>query len=295
MGVAPMTRLLPGITDVAAQAGVSTATVDRVLNRRAGVRQATVQRVLKAAAELNYLPEADLYAMLAPAPTRVTFLLPRDTSGFINMLGDMVGYSQGQWAPYNVKCRTEWVDSFNPEALAQALLRHGKRSDGLVMMALEDPAVREAVATLAERGVPVLTVISDITHSQRAAYIGLDNRAAGRTAGYLIGRFIGAREGKVALIAGSLRYAAHHEREAGFLQVMQEMFPNLTVVGLREGHDDSAKNYRQTRALMDQYRDLAGLYNIGGAADGVARALSERGRDQPVAVSYTHLTLPTKA
>ena len=107
MGVAPMTRLLPGITDVAAQAGVSTATVDRVLNRRAGVRQATVQRVLKAAAELNYLPEADLYAMLAPAPTRVTFLLPRDTSGFINMLGDMVGYSQGQWAPYNVKCRTE--------------------------------------------------------------------------------------------------------------------------------------------------------------------------------------------
>ena len=137
----------------------------------------------------------------------MTFLLPRDTSGFINMLGDMVGYSQGQWAPYNVKCRTEWVDSFNPEALAQALLRHGKRSDGLVMMALEDPAVREAVATLAERGVPVLTVISDIAHSQRAAYIGLDNRAAGRTAGYLIGRFIGAREGKVALIAGSLRYA----------------------------------------------------------------------------------------
>lgn len=108
-----------------------------------------------------------------PAPLRVMFLLPRNTSRFLTMLGDMVSYSQEHWAPFQVKWRAETVDSFNPEALAQALLHHGKRYDGLVMMALEHPQVREAVATLAERGVPVVTVISDLGNSQRVGYVGL--------------------------------------------------------------------------------------------------------------------------
>jgi LacI family transcriptional regulator len=148
------------------------------------------------------------------------------------------------------------------------------------MMALEHPAVREAVAALAARGLPVVTLISDLSNSERAAFVGLDNRAAGRTAGYLIGRFIGARAAKVALIAGSLSYKAHEEREAGFLHVIDEMFPRLEVVGLREGQDDAGKNYRQTRALLEQHPDMGGIYNIGGASDGVARALKEAGREQ---------------
>ena len=281
--------------DIARAAKVSSATVDRVLNRRPGVRDATVHRVLKAAADLAYLPESDLYAALAPQPLRLSFLLPAGTNRFIRMLGDMVGYSQEHWAPFNVKCRAEFIESFNPHELAAALLRHGQRADGVAMMALEHPAVREAVATLAERGVPVITLISDLSDSRRAAYIGLDNRAAGRTAGYLIGRFIGARAAKVALIAGSLNYSAHQEREAGFLHVIDEMFERLEVVGLREGQDDAEKNYRQTRALLDQHPVLAGIYNIGGASDGVARALKEAGREHKVVFIGHGLTPDTRA
>ncbi|VTY34760.1 HTH-type transcriptional regulator MalR [Xylophilus ampelinus] len=283
------------VADIARIAQVSTATVDRVLNRRPGVRDATVQRVLKAAAELDYLPGTDLHAALAPPPLKLTFLLPNGSNRFIRMLGDMVGYSQEHWTPFNVRCRTELIEAFNPQALAAALLHHGQRSDGIVMMALEHPAVREAVATLAARGVPVVTVISDLANSQRAAYIGLDNRAAGRTAGYLIGRFIGARAAKVALIAGSRSYSAHEEREAGFLSVIDEMFERLEVVGLREGQDDAGKNYRQTRALLEQHPQLAGIYNIGGASDGVARALKEAGRDHQVVFIGHGLTPDTRA
>ena len=60
------------VVDIARAAGVSTATVDRVLNRRPGVRDATVQRVLKAAGALDYLPGQALYAALAPPPDGVT-------------------------------------------------------------------------------------------------------------------------------------------------------------------------------------------------------------------------------
>lgn len=288
----------PRIPDIARLAGVSTATVDRVLNQRPGVRASTVQRVMRAAVELDYVPEttgASGNAIAPAAPMRLSFLLPAGHNRFIRMLGDMVGYAEEHWTPFNVHCRVEFIASFDPQELAAALRRHGKRSDGIAVMALEHPAVREAVTELAERGVPVITLISDLSNSRRAAYIGLDNRAAGRTAGYLIGRFIGAREAKVALIAGSLSYRAHEEREAGFLHVIDELFRPLQVVGLREGHDDAEQNYRQTRALLEQHPDLAGIYNIGGASDGVARALKEAGRDQKIVFIGHGLTPDTRA
>jgi hypothetical protein len=54
-------RKLARLADVAARAGVSTATADRVLNRRPGVRANTAQKVFKAALELDYLPRPNRY------------------------------------------------------------------------------------------------------------------------------------------------------------------------------------------------------------------------------------------
>lgn len=291
-----MTRSLPGVADVARLAGVSTATVDRVLHRRPGVRQATVQRVVQAAAQLDYLPRHELHAALAPEPMQLLFVLPDRSSLFLRMLGEWVGFSQEHWAPFNVNCKTAFIQSFDPEALAALLRRRGQRVDGVAFMALEHPLVREAVDRLAELGVPSITLVSDLSHSKRVAYVGLDNRAAGRTAAYLIGRFLGpARRAKVAMIAGSLSYRAHEEREAGFMQLMAEEYPQLQVLDLREGYDDERTNYRQTRAILEQHPDLAAIYNIGGAAEGVGRALKEGGHEHRVVFIGHGLTPDTRA
>jgi len=282
------------LADVARAAGVSTATADRVLHGRPGVRTATARKVLRAAAELDYLGDAAAQALLA-TPLRVAFLLPAGTNPFLRMLGDIVGISREQFAHYNARAHCRYIDGFDPQALAAALLREGARADGVAFMALEHPLVREAVNQLADRGVHTVTLISDLSSSRRAAYLGLDNRAAGRTAGLLLGRFAGARTGKVAMIAGSLSYRAHEEREMGFLHILEEMFPTLQVVGLREGHDDAELNYLAARSLLDQYPDLVGIYNIGGASDGVARALKEAGRDQGVVFIGHGLTPDTRA
>ena len=282
------------ITDVARLAAVSTATVDRVLNQRTGVRAITVQRVLKAAAELSYLPADDLFKLTAPRRLRLVFLLPVSNK-FVRMLGDTVSYSKEHFAPFNVKCQVVWIESFNPDVLARSLLRYGRRADGIAFMALDHAVVREAVQVLAERGVSTVTLVSDLSGSRRDAYVGLDNVAAGRTAAYLIGRFIGARAAQVAMIAGSRSYRAHGERESGFLHLVEEVFPALEVVGLREGQDDVEKNYRQARALLKQHPDLAGIYNIGGAHEGVARALKEAGRQHKVVYIGHGLSSDTRA
>ena len=281
------------IDDVAARAGVSTATVDRVLNGRPGVRALTVQRVLRAAGEIGYLIDEARPAS-ALRPLRLAFLLPAGDNRFLGMLGRLIGGSQAQLASFNMRARVDHIESFRPELLAQHLRAVGREVDGIAFMALEHPLVREAVDALAERGVPTVTLISDIANTRRVAYVGLDNRSAGRTAGYLIGRFIGKRPAKVAMIAGSLSYRAHEEREMGFLHLFQDLFPQIQVVGLREGHDEEARNYRQTKTLLAQHPDLAGIYNIGGGPEGIARALKEAGRQQEVVFVGHGLTPATR-
>jgi LacI family transcriptional regulator len=281
------------IPDIARAAGVSTATVDRVLHGRPNVRPQTAQRVLRAAAALDYLPAEG--AITTRAPLKLTFLLPGGSNRYLHILGETVASSAEHLAPAPVKCRSLQVEGFDPQVLAEQLLRHGRRSDGIAFMALDHPLVREAVHQLAEEGVPVVTLVSDLSSSRRNAYVGLDNRAAGRTAALLLGRFLGKRDAQVALIAGSRSYRAHEEREAGFLSLIEEMFPQLHVVGLREGHDDAGMNQRQMRALLEQYPKLAGVYNIGGASDGVGRALQDAGRSEKVVFVGHGLTPDTRA
>ncbi|HEY6136038.1 MAG TPA: LacI family DNA-binding transcriptional regulator [Rubrivivax sp.] len=283
------------IPDIARAAGVSTATVDRVLNGRLPVRPATAQRVLKAAAALQYLPDTELWRTLRPPPMELAFVLPAGTNRYLRMLGDSIAGASDALAPYHVHCRVHYVDSFDPAKVAAALHRHGRAAQGLAFMALEHPRVRAAVDDLAASGVHVLTLISDLAQSKREAYVGIDSRAAGRTAATLIGRFLGPRTGSVAMIAGSLAYRGHEEREMGFLRLMQDEFPALQVVGVREGRDDADTNHRLTLGLLKQHPDLVGLYNIGGGAEGVGRALKERQRDQHTVFVAHGLTPDTRA
>lgn len=285
----------PTIVDVAQHAGVSTATVDRVLNGRQGVRAPTVQRVMRSAAQLGYV-EGDLLGKTAvTAPANISFLLPAGTNRYLTHLGKLVVEQTPLFQKNGIKPTVEYIKSFNPDALAAAMLRHGKSADGIAFMALEHPTVREAVNRLAEKGVPTVTLISDIANAQRSIYLGLDNRSIGRLAGYLIARFVGNRSAKVAMIAGSLSYRAHEEREMGFLHVLQESHPNIEVVGIREGHDDEALNYRQMRMLLSQHPDLAGIYNIGGGASGVGKAIKDARREQSLVFIGHGLTPDTRA
>lgn len=284
------------IADIAAAAGVSTATVDRVLNGREGVRPATARRVMLAATQAGYVIDEAAPETNTARPLKIEFLVPAGTNRYLRMLGDYIEFAHNQWAAQDMRCRVHYVESFNPNELAARLLHYGRRADGVVFMALEHPVVRDAVNSLAEQNVPAITLISDLSNSRRLAYVGIDNRSAGRTAALLLGRFMGPRpSGKIAMLAGSLNYRGHEEREIGFLHLIESTFPQVKVIGLREGQDDSERNYVQTRNLIAQHPDLAGIYNSGGGSDGVARAIVEAKTEQKILFVGHGLTPDTRA
>jgi LacI family transcriptional regulator len=256
---------------IAREAGVSPATVDRVLNHRDGVKPHTRAHVIAVARQLGHLTGTE-----APGrKIRLAFLLPAGTNAFIRQLQDQI---QAQAAPLaGVETRIETIPGFVPQALAGRLAALQGQVDGVGLIALDHPVVREAIRGLAAAGVRIVTLASDIQNVPRTAYIGTDNRQAGRLAGYVMGRFLRAPQGKVALFAGSLSYRGHQEREMGFRQILHEEFAGLQVVNLREVLDDREKAYREALAMIDQHPDLAAIYNVGGGTSGIARALKDRG------------------
>ena len=147
---------------------------------------------------------------------------------------------------------------------------------------------------IVEAGIRLVTMISDVPGAPRSAYVGIDNRAAGRLAGHLLGRFLRTDSGKVALFAGSLSYRGHEEREMGFRHILAEESPNLQIVEMREMLDDREKAYAEACSLLDRHPDLAAIYNVGAGNTGIARALKERGRQHSVILLGHEVTEGTK-
>src|SRR5207248_6450510 len=110
------------------------------------------------------------------------------------------------------------TDVFDPSVLAASLEALSGDYDGVAVVALDHPSVRAAINDLVDAGAKVVTLVSDVPSSRRQHYVGIDNIAAGRTAGALIGRLVGPKAGKIAVVAGSLGLRDHAERLFGFNQ-----------------------------------------------------------------------------
>jgi LacI family transcriptional regulator len=284
------------ITDIAREAGVSTATVDRVLNDRSGVRTRTRDRVLSAARQVGYLADGGSPSAGTPAePVPLDFVLQGGTNSFMGLLAGHL-HAVGVARAAEAAVRVHLVDGFSPAALADALRALAQHSRGIGIIALDHPVVREAIRdVVASRCLPVLTMVSDVAGVPCIGYVGIDNRAAGRLAGHLLGRFMrGEGAGEVALFAGSLSYRGHEEREMGFRGLLAEEFPHLRIVELREIRDDLELSYRESKDLLASRPGIGGIYNIGAGNRGIAQALEEAGRAREVVFIGHELTEHTR-
>ena len=280
----------PRIIDIALQAGLSTATVDRVLNERPGVKAKTVAKVNEAIRQLNLAsPRPQVIPSIAVGMEIDVLIAGR--SGFAN---DLLAKGLNSYAKRSgLLLNFDYSARMNAEALATGLRDCLKRkSAGVVVQAVEHPLVREAIANLSNEGIPVVAILTPLRDSGVIGYVGLDNRAVGRTAGLLMGRFSNV-EGSVALFTGGNIYRNHEEREIGFRSVIRDEFRHLKLLPDCLGYDDPDKIYMLTKDILAQEKDLTGLFNVGSGNRGIERALLESGRAKEttyIAVNFTPLT-----
>lgn len=286
----------PTVHDIAAEAGVSLATVDRVLNNRPGVRSVTRDKVERAIATLGYVRDVAAANLAKGRTYPLIFILPAGENSFMRGLEAEVRAAMARSAAERTDITIVSVPAFDAPALAAALLdAREQRPAGVAVVAVEAPEVAEAVKRLREDGIAVVTLVSDLPGSERDHFAGVDNIAAGRTAGSLMGRFLGGREGPVAVLAGSMLVRDHCERLEGFRAVMSEDFPGRRILPVVEGQDNPALVETLVDTVLDKHRDLVGIYSLGAGNRGLVSALEKAGRAKAICAIAHELTPHSRA
>jgi len=275
------------VAQIAKLAGVGPATVDRVLHDRDHVGSSTRQRVLQAkeAIETGVTPASRL------RPWRLRVLLPEDAGPSTEFLGQCF-HEFGARGTATVECI--YTKKMEPGILARKLLASaGHGIDAVAFQALDDPRVHNAVHELERLKVPTLAILSQIEHPSLVSYIGLDNRAAGRTGGYLMGRLT-QRPGAVVVVTSGQLYRSHEDREMGFRLALRQGFQQISEIITCSAQDDAEGNYRAIRRLLDERDDIVGIYSVGGGNMGIARALGEAGLSREIVFICHNLTSRTQ-
>jgi len=283
------------LQDIANEAGVGVATVDRVINGRAKVSEKTMKKVLQASQALGYHGHNLIKQRVGQDLEELTlgFILQRRESYFYRELAAEIERGCEAIKHKKVSAKIEFLDDLTPRSLAQTIEKLGAQVNALGIVAADHAKVNIAVESLQATDKPVFTLLSDITASSRAGYVGIDNRAAGRTAAWAITK-LAKQQGKIGIIMGSHRYLCQELCEISFRSYCRENAPQFQIVESVVSLENKSLAEDATLELLKQNPDLVGLYCAGGGVEGVLDALKGMPLAKDMIVVANELTHATK-
>ncbi|SDJ39107.1 LacI family transcriptional regulator [Frankineae bacterium MT45] len=264
------------VREIAVQAGLSEATVDRVLNKRGGVRASTVDQVQQAIEELD----RQRSQIRLGGRTFLVDVVAETPQRFSTEVREAFEAAMPTLRPAVMRGRFHFRETWSVEDLVatlEAIARRG--SHGVILKAPDVNAVTDAVQRLNQRGIPVVTLTTDLPHSSRIAYIGIDNRAAGATAAYLIDQWLGDRPGDVLITLSSSAFRGEEEREMGFRAAMRASTSNRTIVDITESHGLDEVLRDMVIEALARNRAIKGVYSIGGGNNATLEAFAASDRE----------------
>lgn len=260
-----------GLADVAELAGVGIATVDRVLNERGSVSEKTTLRVLEAARQLNLrrtLPS------VRHRTVRIEVVLRGPVDEFFQRLNQAFG-KIGTELDRSILIHRNTVDERRPLNLAHHVA--ASTADAIILFSgTANPALLEAIEEKTARGIPVLTINSDIPESTRTVHIGPDHYRMGRTVGFFMAKMI-ARSGSIVVVRHSEGYKGHSDRVQGFLEGLSERRDDLVVSDILSCLDQTTLTHQLVYKALAKRDNIVGIYSAGGGPAGVATALEALG------------------
>lgn len=268
----------PTVNDIAREAGVSLATVDRVLNDRPGVKARTVSAVQEAISRLGYVRDIAAANLARQRSYRLVAALPDSDSQFVETLAAALRDAARTAAMARTELQILRYPAEDPHRLAALLdALPPAETSGVALMAPETPVLRDAVKSLRGKGIPVIAIGSDLPNTDRDHFVGIDSRAAGRTAGVLMGRFVGRGPGQIVVLAQSMQLRDAIERRHGFDAVMQAEFPDLEVLPTLETHGSDATLRAVVTERLRHAPGLRGMYVMGSGHRALASTLADLG------------------
>ncbi|MBB5575372.1 MULTISPECIES: LacI family DNA-binding transcriptional regulator [Rhizobium] len=257
----------PTAKDLAEAAGVSLATVDRVLNDRPNVSKKTVRSVHEAIERIGFIRNPAAVSLARNKSYRFRFVLPKSGDLYLRELLRRVEDLGAALKADLTDIDYVQIPTEDAHGIAKYLAGIGEDElDGVALMAPESPQVRDALARLLERDIKVVQFLSGQEKLPAADFVGVDNFAAGATAGKLIGTFVCRAPGKVMVVADTMQSLDSIQRRHGFDTIINEQFPNLRSLPSIETHADEKRANQIIARVLENNRDIIAVYVLSSEA-----------------------------
>lgn len=273
------------IRQIAAAAGVSRGTVDRVLHDRPGVRPEIARHVRQIAEELGFEPNrAGKILAARKQPIRVGCFLPSIGNAFFADVIAGFHAAEADYADFGLSLELREAQGYEPRIHLEAIRRLAKEGcAALCLSTVDTPEIRACVDELAEAGIPVVAVNTDLTKTKRLCYVGCDYRKAGRTAAGLLALMAHERL-NLLIVTGSMNVKGHNQRVQGFSRALREKNTAYEVIDVYESLDNDEHAYRMTMEALRLHPETNCIYIVAAGVSGVCRAVVEMGRQKELRI-----------
>ena len=268
-----MTHRFP-IKEIARQSGLGLATIDRALNNRPNVSPQTRNRVQAAIAELER-QEQQLSArgrrlfidFVVEAPRRFSREVQKAVEKSLPEIGVAV-----------FRPRFEMRETFTADDVVSVLRRIEQRgSQGLCLKLRDMPDIAPHIRSLRDKGIPVVTLVTDLPEDMRLAYVGLNNRSAGQTAAYLLSQKLAGRSGTVLATRSQRDFLGEAERFQAFVKRMQQLCPDVSIVDAFGSAGLATQMAQHLEPKLHGIRKLDAVYSMGGGNSAMLAYLARKG------------------
>lgn len=229
------------IKDVASLAGVSVATVSRVLSGKPGIKETTQKKVLQVAKELNYVPNHIARSMITKHTYTIGLVVADITNPFYSDTAKIIEDQARQNGYTVIMCNTN-----NKPAIQTKIVEtlQQKRVDGFIFGSAryEDKTIYDLI----QEGFPCVCYHRRIK-DELGHFVGCDNAIGTRL---ILEHLHQLGHHRVAFISGPRDFSTGLERLQGFLSARQEFGFDEASFMIKEGDYDRLKTAKVTRELL---------------------------------------------
>lgn len=258
------------IKEIAALAGTSRGTVDRVLNGRGNVNPELTEKILHIANANNYKPNTLAQALIKSRKHMFIGVVINSLGNdfFDEVLNGIRDRAQ-KYANYGLNVMIKEIKGYDEAEQLQAIDEMlAQEIDALAIMPLDLPEVRAKLEALE---IPIVMFNTDL-QIDKLAFVGCDYYNSGGLSGDIARLILGEGGGRVGIVIGSFMLRGHRLRAAGFKDSVAAN-PKIEIVACLENADDDARSYTLTRQLIDEQAPDLIYFGAAGIKGGVEAVL----------------------
>lgn len=272
------------IREIAQACGVSRGTVDRVINGRGKVHPQTEQRILEALEKVDYQKNI-LGRALTVRKTNpvISVVLSSEGNPFFDEVLAGIQKAEAELRDYGIKVHVLPMRGYKKAKQLELIESTEKETAALVLHPINDKIIIDKVNALHEKGLPTITINSDIEGSARLCYVGSDYEKGGKTAAGMVALVTGGNA-RLGVLSGVSSVLGHRLRLNGFLSHIEKICPAIHLSGTIPVEDDDDIAYEAAKILLSKHADIDTLMVIAAGMAGTCRAIKEIGKEKSIRV-----------